>query len=75
MARSLSSPPGETHRCLFKVYGLDAMLDLAPGAGKHDLIDAMRATSSGSARPPPCTPGDRTHHFYTMFWKVSIEGV
>lgn len=35
-------PPGETHRCLFKVYGLDAMLDLAPGAGKHDVIDAMR---------------------------------
>ncbi|PKL55339.1 MAG: YbhB/YbcL family Raf kinase inhibitor-like protein, partial [Methanomicrobiales archaeon HGW-Methanomicrobiales-6] len=35
-------PPGETHRCLFKVYGLDAMLDLAAGAGKHDLIAAMQ---------------------------------
>ena len=35
-------PPGETHRYHFKVYGLDAMLDLAPGAGKHDLIAAMQ---------------------------------
>lgn len=35
-------PPGETHRYIFKVYGLDAMLDLAPGAGKHDLIAAMQ---------------------------------
>ncbi|MDK2890458.1 MAG: hypothetical protein PWR21_1090 [Methanoculleus sp.] len=35
-------PEGETHRYLFKVYGLDAMLDLAPGAGKHDLIGAMQ---------------------------------
>lgn len=35
-------PPGETHRYHFKVYGLDAMLDLAPGAGKHDLIGAMQ---------------------------------
>ncbi|HQD25286.1 MULTISPECIES: YbhB/YbcL family Raf kinase inhibitor-like protein [Methanoculleus] len=35
-------PRGETHRYLFKVYGLDDMLDLAPGANKHDLIDAMR---------------------------------
>ncbi|MDD3934617.1 YbhB/YbcL family Raf kinase inhibitor-like protein [Methanoculleus sp. UBA303] len=35
-------PEGGTHQCLFKVYGLDAMLDLPAGAGKHDLIDAMR---------------------------------
>lgn len=35
-------PEGETHRYLFKVYGLDAMLDLAAGAGKHDLIAAMQ---------------------------------
>lgn len=35
-------PQGETHQCFFKVYGLDAMLDLAAGAGKHDLIEAMR---------------------------------
>ncbi|MFA7199305.1 MAG: YbhB/YbcL family Raf kinase inhibitor-like protein [Methanoculleus sp.] len=35
-------PAGETHQCLFKVYGLDAMLDLPAGAGKHALIEAMR---------------------------------
>ncbi len=35
-------PPGETHRYHFKVYGLDSMLDLAAGAGKHDLIEAMK---------------------------------
>ncbi len=35
-------PEGETHRYLFKVYGLDAMLDLPAGAGKHDLIGAMQ---------------------------------
>jgi Raf kinase inhibitor-like YbhB/YbcL family protein len=35
-------PMGETHRYFFKVYGLDAMLDLPAGAGKHDLIGAMQ---------------------------------
>ncbi|MFW5637683.1 MAG: YbhB/YbcL family Raf kinase inhibitor-like protein [Methanoculleus sp.] len=35
-------PGGETHRYYFKVYGLDAMLTLPAGAGKQDLIDAMR---------------------------------
>lgn len=35
-------PPGETHRYLFKVYGLDAMLDLPAGATKHEVIDAMK---------------------------------
>ncbi|MDV2481312.1 YbhB/YbcL family Raf kinase inhibitor-like protein [Methanoculleus sp. Wushi-C6] len=35
-------PRGETHRYIFKVYGLDAMLDLAAGADKHDLIAAMQ---------------------------------
>jgi Raf kinase inhibitor-like YbhB/YbcL family protein len=35
-------PPGQTHRYAFKVYGLDSPLDLPPGAGKHDLIHAMR---------------------------------
>ncbi|WP_292489272.1 YbhB/YbcL family Raf kinase inhibitor-like protein [Methanoculleus sp. 10] len=34
---------GESHRYLFRVYGLDAMLPLAAGAGKHGLIEAMRA--------------------------------
>ncbi|MDN7024636.1 YbhB/YbcL family Raf kinase inhibitor-like protein [Methanoculleus sp. FWC-SCC1] len=35
-------PPGETHRYHIKVYGLDSMLDLAAGATKHDLIEAMK---------------------------------
>jgi hypothetical protein len=35
-------PGGATHRYTFKVYGLDAMLDLPPGATKADLIGAMR---------------------------------
>jgi Raf kinase inhibitor-like YbhB/YbcL family protein len=35
-------PPGSTHRYTFKVYGLDAMLDLSPGVTKSELIGAMR---------------------------------
>jgi Raf kinase inhibitor-like YbhB/YbcL family protein len=35
-------PPGATHRVSFKVWGLDAMLDLAPGSTKHQLVEAMR---------------------------------
>jgi Raf kinase inhibitor-like YbhB/YbcL family protein len=35
-------PAGETHRITFKVYGLDGMLDLEPGADKHRLIAAMQ---------------------------------
>lgn len=35
-------PIGETHRLLFKVYGLATSLDLEPGATKHQLIDAMK---------------------------------
>jgi hypothetical protein len=34
-------PHGQTHRYFFKVYGLDAMLDLAPGATKEELLQAM----------------------------------
>jgi len=35
-------PPGEMIRYQFKVYGLDAMLDLKAGADKHALIQAMK---------------------------------
>lgn len=35
-------PSGATHRYSFKVYGLDRMLDLPPGAMKGDLIGAMQ---------------------------------
>lgn len=35
-------PPGSMIRYLFKVYGLDTMLDLPAGSDKHALIAAMR---------------------------------
>ncbi|MDI3502618.1 MAG: hypothetical protein PWR13_826 [Archaeoglobi archaeon] len=36
-------PEGETHRYFFRVYALDSMLDLPPGAGRGELEDAMKA--------------------------------
>jgi len=35
-------PPGSMIRYLFKVYGLDTMLDLTAGSDKHALVAAMR---------------------------------
>ncbi len=35
-------PPSGTHRYFFKIYALDTMLKLGPGATKKQLIDAMR---------------------------------
>jgi Raf kinase inhibitor-like YbhB/YbcL family protein len=34
-------PPGKPHRYFFKLYALDAMLDLKPGLTKNDLLKAM----------------------------------
>ena len=34
-------PPGKPHRYFFKLYALDAMTDLKPGATKKDLLKAM----------------------------------
>jgi hypothetical protein len=34
-------PPGKPHRYFFKIYALDAMLDLKPGLTKKDLLKAM----------------------------------
>ncbi|HHP7244456.1 MAG TPA: YbhB/YbcL family Raf kinase inhibitor-like protein [Elainellaceae cyanobacterium] len=34
-------PPGGTHRYFFKLYALDTMLDLEPGATKADVVKAM----------------------------------
>ena len=34
-------PPGGTHRYFFKLYALDAQLDLAVGASKEGLLQAM----------------------------------
>lgn len=35
-------PPGEMIRYQFKIYVLDAMLDLPGGSDKHDLVAAMK---------------------------------
>jgi Raf kinase inhibitor-like YbhB/YbcL family protein len=35
-------PPGRPHRYFFKLYALDAMLDLKPGATKKDVEAAMQ---------------------------------
>lgn len=35
-------PPDREHRYFFRLYALDTMLDLEPGADKKDLLDAMR---------------------------------
>ena len=34
-------PPGGAHRYFFKLYALDTVLDLKPGATKPDLLKAM----------------------------------
>lgn len=34
-------PPGGTHRYYFKLYALDALLDLPAGVSKEHLVDAM----------------------------------
>ena len=34
-------PPGKPHRYFFKIYALDTMLGLKPGATKKDLLKAM----------------------------------
>ena len=34
-------PPGQTHRYFFKIYGLDSEIDLAPGATKEQMVQAM----------------------------------
>lgn len=35
-------PPSGSHRYFFKLYALDTMLDLKPGATKKQLVDAMK---------------------------------
>jgi Raf kinase inhibitor-like YbhB/YbcL family protein len=35
-------PQGQMIRYQFKVYGLDAMLDLPAGSNKHELVSAMK---------------------------------
>ena len=35
-------PPSGTHRYFFKLYALDAVLNIGPGAGKDQLLSAMQ---------------------------------
>ncbi len=35
-------PPSGTHRYFFKLYALDTVLELAPGASKQQLLEAMQ---------------------------------
>lgn len=35
-------PPSGVHRYVFKLYALDTVLDLQPGAQKHDLLKIMK---------------------------------
>jgi Raf kinase inhibitor-like YbhB/YbcL family protein len=35
-------PPGGTHRYVFRLYALDARLDLKPGATRKELLQAMK---------------------------------
>jgi hypothetical protein len=34
-------PPGGTHRYFFKLYALDTLLNLSPGATKSQIVKAM----------------------------------
>lgn len=43
-------PPGKPHRYFFKLYALDATLDLNPGATKNDVEQAMKGHVLGEAR-------------------------
>ena len=42
-------PPGGTHRYFFKMYALDTVLDLGPGANKEELLTAMEGHILGQA--------------------------
>jgi Raf kinase inhibitor-like YbhB/YbcL family protein len=43
-------PPGKDHRYYFKLYALDAMTGLAPGATKADLLKAMEGHVLGEGQ-------------------------
>lgn len=42
-------PPSGVHRYFFRAYALDSQIDLLGGAGKQDLLDAMKGHIIGTA--------------------------
>lgn len=42
-------PPGGTHRYVFRLYALDSVLGLAPGASKEDVLRAMEGKALAEA--------------------------
>jgi Raf kinase inhibitor-like YbhB/YbcL family protein len=43
-------PPGLPHRYFFKLYALNAPVNLKPGASKQQLLDAMKGHILGEAQ-------------------------
>jgi Raf kinase inhibitor-like YbhB/YbcL family protein len=43
-------PPGGTHRYFFKIYALDTVIDLPPGATKQQLLKAMEGRILGQGQ-------------------------
>lgn len=43
-------PPGKPHRYFFKLYALNAKLDLKPGSSKQELEEAIRGRTLGMAQ-------------------------
>lgn len=43
-------PPGPAHRYFFKLYALDGVLALSPGATKQQLLDAMQGRQLAEGR-------------------------
>ena len=42
-------PPSGEHRYYFRIFALDAELDLPAGAGKKELLDAMKGHELATA--------------------------
>jgi Raf kinase inhibitor-like YbhB/YbcL family protein len=43
-------PPGKPHRYIFKLYALDTMLSLKPGASREEVVAALRSHTLGEAQ-------------------------
>ena len=45
-----SPPPGKPHRYFFKLYALNGLLELKPGASKSEVLSAMKGRVLGEAQ-------------------------